>query len=75
MCAAGGGGALQIRTSRCLRLGSRAQTSEFCFKPLTNPSPKRAQFLSSHENKALLSPMGRMSSSLIEEVKDRRHML
>lgn len=51
VCEAGGGGALQIRTSRCLRLGSRAQTSDFCFKPLTNPSTKRVQLLPSHEHK------------------------
>lgn len=68
VCEAGGGGTLQIRTSRCLRLGSRAQTSDFCFKPLINPPPKECSCFPAMSIKtALLSPMGRMSLSLIEE--------
>lgn len=68
VCEDGGGGALQIRTSRCLRLGSRAQTSEFCFKSLTNPSSKRVQLLPSHDNKdSTTKPYGEAELSLMEE--------
>lgn len=49
---------LQMRTSRCLRQGSRAQTPDFCFKPLTNPPSKRVQLLPSHANKQAPMPYG-----------------
>lgn len=60
---------LRITSRRCLRFGSRVQTSDFCFRTLTNPSPKTVQLLPSWANKqtTLLTSGGRMSLSFTED--------